>query len=112
MSMPIYTFNLFDIIPDKLQLYRQYSIQAGKVIFSLGGKVVCSGWHPSTLRGDTTRGYFIIVEFPSLSTVESFLHDPQNEAIHQMREESTENYIWKIFEPWDLRRWVAFPSVK
>jgi uncharacterized protein (DUF1330 family) len=110
--MPIYTLNLFDIIPGKESRYRQYSKEAGRVINSLGGKVVTSGWHPTTLHGDDTRNYLIVVEFPDINVVESFLYDPKHIALHQLRETSTENYIWKIFELWDLKRWVAFPSIK
>jgi uncharacterized protein (DUF1330 family) len=110
--MPVYTLNLFDIIPGKEAIYRQYSKEAGRVINSLGGKVVTSGWHPTTLLGDDNKNFLIVVEFPDMSAVESFLHDSKNAAMHQLRETSTENYIWKIFDPWDLKRWVAFPSMK
>src|SRR6476646_5997592 len=108
----IYTLNLFDILPDKVQLYRRYSIEAGKVIFGMNGKVVSSGWHPTTLRGEETRHYFIIVEFPDMEALEFFLNDPAHHDMHEMRENSTENYIWKIFEPWNLNTWVAFPGLR
>lgn len=110
--MPKYTLNLFDIIPGKESIYRQYSKEAGRVINSLSGKVVISGWHPTTLHGDETRSYLIVVEFPDMNAVESFLYDPKHFAMHQLRKTSTENYIWKIFEPWELNRWVVFPSIK
>lgn len=108
----VYTLNLFDIRPESLDLYRQYSREAGQSIAALGGQVTCSGWHPHTLRGEELRSYFIIVAFPSHETFATFLNDPQYEAMHALREASTENYIWKLFEIWDLNYWVAFPGLK
>ncbi len=104
----LYTLNLFDIIPEKAQMYRKYSIAAAKIIFGSGGRVVSSGWHPKTLKGEETRSYFIIVEFPDKEALDFFLHDPKHQAMHELREQSTTNYIWKIFEPWDLDAWVTF----
>ena len=104
----LYTLNLFDIIPEKARLYRRYSIEAGKLIFGVNGRVVCSGWHSRTLRGEEIRTHLIVVEFPDEKALDFFLNDPAHHAIHEMRENSTTNYIWKIFEPWDLDAWVAF----
>ena len=109
---PTYTLNLFDILPGKEAMYRKYSVEAGRIIFALGGKVLCSGWHPTTLRGEETRSYLIVVEFPTLEAVHQFLYKPEHAAVHKLREDSTDNYIWKIMEPWDLKTWVAFPSLK
>jgi uncharacterized protein (DUF1330 family) len=110
--MSIYTLNLFDITPSRDKVYREYSRAAGKVISSLNGSVICSGWHPTTLRGEDTRSYFIVVEFPDREAFDLFLNSPLHASMHALRENSTENYIWKIFEPWDLKRWVAYPSLK
>ncbi len=93
-------------------MYRQYSIEAGRIIFGLGGKVLCSGWHPTTLKGEETRSYLIVVEFPNLEALHEFLYKPEHATTHQLRENSTHNYIWKTFEPWDLKKWVAFPSFR
>ncbi len=110
--MVAYALNLFDILPGKESTYRQYSIEAGRIIFGLGGKVICSGWHPKTLRGDEMRSHFILVEFPSEDVFRFFLESPDHQSTHQLREDSTTNYIWKLFEPWDLKTWVAFPGVR
>jgi len=108
----IYTLNLFDIRTGKIELYREYSLEAGRVISSLNGKPICSGWHSKTLRGNEFREYFIVVEFPSQEALDSFLYDPRNAKMHKLREVSTENYIWKVFEPWNLDLWVAFKGLR
>ncbi len=108
----IYTLNLFDIRPENIDLYRQYSREAGRVIAALGGQVICSGWHPKTLRGEMMRSFFIVVAFPSHEAFMTFLNDPQYKEMHTWRDASTENYIWKLFESWDLRHWVAFSGVR
>ena len=108
----IYTLNLFDILPEKAHLYRQYSREAGRVILGLGGRVICSGWHDTTLRGEETRAHFIVVEFPTQEAFELFLGSPEHRDMHQLREDSTVNYIWKVFEPWNLEYWVAFAGMQ
>ena len=92
----IYTLTLFDIIPDKIQLYRQYSKEVGKLIPNVGAMVVCSGWHRKTLRGEEARHFFIVVEFPTEEALDYFLNAPAHRHIHDLREQSTTNYMWKV----------------
>ncbi len=108
----VYALNLFDIKPGQVSLYRQYASEAGRVIFGLGGRVICSGWHPRTVKGEEIRSYLIVVEFPDREAYEFFLNHSEHEVMHRLREESTCNYIWKVFEPWDLQTWLAFPGKK
>ena len=35
-----------------------------------------------------------------------FLDEAERQNIHSLRENSTTNYIWTLYEPWDIRKWV------
>ena len=62
----IYALNIFNLLSSKEDLYKEYSIKAGKIIFGKGGKVISSGWKPiKNLKGDIERRYMIVVGFPS-----------------------------------------------
>lgn len=102
----IYAVNLFDVLPEQEATYKDYSVKAGRIIYGLKGRVVASGWHPETLRGDRARTRFIVVEFPSRQIFQEFHDAAAEQDIHRLRESSTNNYIWQLFEPWDLRTWV------
>ena len=49
----------------------------------------------------------IVVEFPSESVFQMFLDEGEQQGIHRLRENSTTDYIWTLYEPWDLRTWVT-----
>jgi uncharacterized protein (DUF1330 family) len=103
----IYALNLFNLIPGKEDDYRDYSVRAGKIIYRLGGKVVSAGEGPlREMHGDRTRRQMIVVEFPSLEIFEQFIDEAETQNIHPLRENSTQDYIWTLYQPWDLRKWV------
>ena len=104
----IYALNLFYLIPGKEDMYRDYSAKAGKLIYGLGGRVVCSGHQPirHLKTDDKIREQFIVVEFPSEEAFNKFYSPTEYEIIHQLREACTRDYIWSLFMPWDLRKWM------
>ena len=103
----IYALNVFNLIPGKENDYRDYSVKAGKIIYGLGGKVVSAGAGPlREMHGDRRRGRMIVVEFPSIEVFEQFIDEAQTQNIHPLRENSTSDYIWTLYEPWDLKKWV------
>ena len=103
----IYALNVFNLIPGKEDDYRDYSVQAGRIIYGLGGKVISAGEGPlREMHGDRTRRQMIVVEFPSLEVFEQFIDEAESRNIHALRENSTSDYIWTLYEPWDLKQWV------
>ena len=48
----------------------------------------------------------IIVEFPSDRVFQDFLDQAETENIHSLRELSTSDYIWTLYEEWDIKEWV------
>ena len=103
----IYALNVFNLIPGKENDYRDYSVKAGRIIYGLGGKVVSAGAGPlREMQGDRTRGRMIVVEFPTIEVFEQFIDEAETQNIHPLRENSTSDYIWTLYEPWDLKNWV------
>jgi hypothetical protein len=49
----------------------------------------------------------IVVEFPSEKAFQEFLDEAERQGIHHLRETSTTDYIWTLYEPWDLASWVS-----
>jgi pimeloyl-ACP methyl ester carboxylesterase len=103
----IYALNLFNFIPGKEDQYRRYSVLAGKIIYGLGGRVVAAGHAPlQYLHGDRERRQMVIVAFPSEAAFQQFMQEAERQNIHELREGATTDYIWTLFEPWDMRSWV------
>lgn len=102
----LYALNVFDIVPGKEAVYKDYSLKAGRIIYGLGGRVISSGRGPETLRGEPGRECFILVEFASREVFQQFHEAATEQDIHLLRETSTRNYIWQLFPPWDLKAWV------
>ena len=103
----VYALNIFNLIDSKENDYKDYSVKAGKIIYSKGGRVVSAGWRPiRNIHGDKERRYMIIVEFPSEKIFQEFLDEASEKEIHGLRENSTKDYIWTLYEEWDLRSWV------
>ena len=104
----IYALNVFNLLSDKEDQYRDYSVKAGKIIYGFGGRVVASGWRPiRCLHEDRPRSYFIVVEFPDEAVFQQFVDEAEKQGIHPLRETATTDYIWTLYEPWDLRAWVT-----
>ena len=103
----VYALNVFNFIDGKEDDYRKYSVKAGKIIYGKGGRVVSSGWNPiRKLHGDKERKNMIIVEFKNEKDFQNFLDEAERQNIHSLRENSTTDYIWTLYEPWDIRKWV------
>jgi pimeloyl-ACP methyl ester carboxylesterase len=102
-----YALNLFNFVPGKEDQYRRYSVLAGKIIYGLGGRVIAAGQTPLRyLHGDVERRQMIVVEFPSEEEFQKFLDEGERQQIHELREGATRDYIWTLFEYWDMRAWV------
>ncbi len=103
----VYALNVFNLLASKEDAYKQYSVKAGKIIYAKGGKVISSGWNPiRKLHGDIERKYMIVVKFPSEKVFQEFLDEAESLKIHDLRENSTKDYIWTLYEPWDIKAWV------
>ena len=103
----VYALNVFNILANKENDYKDYSVKAGKIIYGKGGRVISSGWKPiRKLHGKTERKYMIVVEFPSEEIFQEFLDEGEKQNIHPLREDSLTDYIWTLYEPWNMKEWV------
>ena len=103
----VYALNVFNFVAGKEDQYRDYSVKAGRIIFGMGGRVVASGWKPiRRMHEDRERRHIIVVEFPSEQVFQAFLDEADRQGLHELREGSTTDYIWTLYEPWDMRAWV------
>ena len=104
----VLALNVFNLIKNKEDDYKKYSVKAGKIIYDLGGRVVSSGWSPiRNMHGDIERNYMIVVEFPSEKIFQNFLDEASSQKIHELRENSTKDYIWTLYKPWNIKAWVG-----
>ena len=102
-----YALNVFNLLPGRESEYRDYSVKAGKIIYGKGGRVVASGWNPiRNIHGDVERRYMIIVEFPSEEVFQAFIDEADKQEIHHLRENACTDYIWTLYDDWDVRAWV------
>jgi uncharacterized protein (DUF1330 family) len=102
-----FALNVFNLLPGHENEYRDYSVKAGKIIYGKGGRIVASGWNPiRNIHGDVERRYMIIVEFPSEAVFQAFIDEADKQAIHHLRENACTDYIWTLYDDWDVRSWV------
>jgi len=103
----IYALNLYDFVPGKENVYKEYITEASKATVHLNGiKPVLMGQNPIKELKGKTRSHFVIAEFPDIETFDQMMEVLEENDIHRLREEATKNYIWTIFEPWDMERWM------
>jgi len=104
----VYALNVFNLVAGSEDDYRMYSERAAKIIYAVQGRVLLAGCKPiRRLLDDRERSQMIVVEFPSEAAFQQFLEDGDRQGIHQLRESATSDYIWTLFEPWNLRDWMS-----
>jgi uncharacterized protein (DUF1330 family) len=109
----VLALNVFNLVPGREDVYRAYSEQAAKIIYGVRGRVLLAGCNPlRRIHDDRKRSQMIVVEFPSEEAFEKFLDEGEQRDIHKLRESSTSDYIWTLYEPWDLRAWLSMASEK
>jgi len=107
----IYAMNLYDLREGKEEVYKEY---LRKAIEAAGGddmKLVAAGQRPiKTLKGQE-RSKFIVMQFGSVEVFNTLMENAERADIHKLREEATENYIWTLYENWDLASWIGSAPV-
>ena len=56
------------------------------------------------MRGDTIRHQLIVVELRSLEVFERLLDVSENQNIHDVRENSTTDCVWTLYDAWVMKR--------
>ena len=97
--MALYALNLFDLAEN--DLYRQYSRRSVAAVEEHGGKVVALGRLADVVQtepGVEPRTVMVLVEWPSRGAFDAFLEDSENEDLHPLRSDGTQNYLWWTYE--------------
>jgi uncharacterized protein (DUF1330 family) len=105
--MMIYAMNLYDIIPGKEDMYREYVRRGSEFLAEIDAEQVAAGHHPGRGLKGKTRGHFVIMRFASIEEFDRAMAIMEEHDIHHLRENATENYIWTLFENWDMAAWLA-----
>lgn len=100
--------NLFNLVEGTEDEYRRYAVEAGRVLRRVGASVVAAGRDPlRLLEGDLLREWFLVVRFPDERAFSEFLSLIDSGPMHGTRERVTRDYIWTVYQPWDLVDWTG-----
>ena len=103
-----YALNLFDF--KDAELYRQYMRVAGPIVENeLGGKLICMGKRteklPQEFPGSTIGGgqqWMVIAMYPTEDGPKRLFDHPQYQAVKQLRDLGTRNYVWDYYRSADV----------
>ncbi len=105
----IYAMNLYDLKAGMEDTYREYMMKTAEIIADLDAEPVASGHKPIKTMTGEPRSHFVIIKFGSLDVFDAMIERQNEKAINRLREAATENYIWTLYEDWDIASWL-FPE--
>ncbi|GAA0854803.1 hypothetical protein [Aliiglaciecola litoralis] len=103
----VYALNLYDIIHGEEATYRQYVKLATQQLKGIDAKPICSGTNPIRSLKGNARQHMLVMQFGDEKDFDLFMHRLEEQNLHMLRESSTENYIWTLFDNWDLKKWAV-----
>src|SRR5689334_15112089 len=107
MNDMVYALNVFNFADGGESAYKRYAVQAGRLLQRVGGSVAVAGHRPlQMIEGDRIRECFMIVQFPDAQAFAAFLALVEAEDMHQTRHGATRDYLWTLYESWNLAAWV------
>jgi antibiotic biosynthesis monooxygenase (ABM) superfamily enzyme len=96
----IYALNVYDIIPGKEAIYASYVESIAPLIKNFDMAIAAAGQNPIREISGRTRNHFALVQFADLENFDGFMAALEKNDFHRLREQSTENYLWTIYEAW------------
>ena len=102
----IYAMNLYDIREGKEDTYREYMKRSVELMDGIDAEPVAAGHNPLKAMTGAPRGHFVVMKFGSMSDFDRLMDRQEENGINQLREESTTNYIWTLYEDWDIGSWL------
>jgi len=103
----IYALNLYDIVEGEEDTYRQYIKLATRQLKDIEARPVCTGTNPIKGLKGRTRQHMLVMQFSGVKEFDRFMQLLEDHQLHSLREVSTENYIWTLYENWDLKSWSS-----
>ena len=68
-----------------MQQYRQYTARTPDIIAKYGGRFLTRGGEVVTLEGEEPAGRIVLIEFPSLETVQEFYASAEYQEVKELR---------------------------
>ncbi|MCY3944827.1 MAG: DUF1330 domain-containing protein [Anaerolineaceae bacterium] len=68
-----------------MEQYRKYTAQTPALIEKYGGRFLVRGGEAVTLEGDAPASRLVLIEFPSLQTVQDFYNSEEYQEVLQLR---------------------------
>lgn len=102
----IYAMNLYDIIDDKEEMYKEYLKQSIELLEGIDAEPVVAGEKPLDSLYGQARQHFLIMKFGSKKDFDLLMQRQEEQQINELREQSTSNYIWTLYEEWDVGHWL------
>ena len=68
-----------------MEQYRKYTAQTPALIEKYGGRFLVRGGEVVTLEGDAPASRMVLIEFPSLQTVQDFYNSEEYQEVLQLR---------------------------
>lgn len=98
----IFALNVYDVVPGKESVYADYAVKAAAVAETLDIKFVGAGTDVLREIMGQTRNHFALVEFRDVEAFDVFMQKLADNDLHKLRESSTENYIWTLYDKWEF----------
>tara|TARA_B100001540_G_scaffold12936_1_gene11374 strand:- start:2001 stop:2321 length:321 start_codon:yes stop_codon:yes gene_type:complete len=102
----IYAMNLYDIRKGKEEIYKQYMTKSIELMDGISAELIASGHNPSKSLSGESRQHFVIMKFESMNEFEHLMSRQEESGVNLLREESTTNYIWTLYDEWDIGSWL------
>ncbi|OBS08000.1 DUF1330 domain-containing protein [Acidihalobacter prosperus] len=80
---------VLDLAIHDLEPFREYMARIPEFIQKHGGHYIVQGVQPVVVEGDWEPERMVILEFPSRHHAESFLQDPEAQALFKIRHRTT-----------------------
>ena len=68
-----------------MQQYREYTAKTPAIIAKYGGRFLTRGGAVVTLEGEESSGRIVLIEFPSLETVQEFYDSEEYQEVKELR---------------------------
>jgi len=59
----------------------------------------------NSVGDDKARQHFLLVQYPNQGAMDEFGRLTVEQDISKLRNEATRDYIWKLYQPWNLEEW-------
>jgi len=104
----LYALNLFNIKNTKQAQYEQYLTEASVFLTKVGGAIVVGGHNPvASIGDDKERQHFLVVQYPDRDALKEFGRLTEEAGIHELRNQATTDYIWSLFDPWEMNELLS-----